>query len=64
MHQTNDFDSWQKEVIRLIVEKQKKPFANYRKNRWKPNGKIMKSMHKESLAPQVAANLWGINHEK
>lgn len=59
-----DFIDWQNEVVDRIVKKQKLPFANYRKNKWKLNGRTFKNMHNEGLSPDIAANLWGLAHQK
>lgn len=59
-----DFAEWQEKVIRIITEKQKRIFANFKKNKWKVNGRVFKNMHKEGLSPNTAANLWALAHEK
>lgn len=59
-----DFNEWQGKVMSLIVEKQKRPFANYKKNKWKANGRVLKSMFNEGQSPNIAANIWGLSHEK
>jgi len=57
------FHEWDEEVTRLILAKQQKPFASYKKNRWRKR-RIWLEMHKEGLTPKQAANLWALNHIK
>lgn len=59
-----DFIEWQSRCIEIIVEMQKGVIASYKKSRWKVNGTTFKNMHKEGLSPKVAANLWGLAHQK
>jgi hypothetical protein len=57
------FHEWDEEVTRLVLAKQGKPFADYKKNRWRKRA-IWLKLYKEGLTPAQAANLWGLNHQK
>ncbi len=58
------FKDWQNLTFELIREKQRHPFADYRRNRWKAGGRIFKTMFKEGNTPAQAAGLWALNHQK
>ena len=57
------FHEWDEEVTRLVLAKQQKPFASYKKNKWCKQA-IWLRMYKEGLNPKQAAYLWGLKHQK
>lgn len=59
-----DFDNWYEDTIQLVVAKQSKPFASYRKNRWVKKSGVWKQMYNEGATAIEAVNLWALNHRK
>lgn len=60
---SEQYKKWIEFTSALIRKKQRHPFAQYKKNKWKTEGRTFKAMYKEGLSPQQAANLWALNHE-
>jgi hypothetical protein len=61
----NSFEDFKKQTFFIIRKMQNRPFAAYRKNKWKCTSKKGKWMeiYKDGLTPYQAANLWGLSHQ-